>query len=96
MTCIIANVKAYASNLHSAGDELERQHQLITQRAEAKVQERMHDASLQYQAIEKLALDPIPIHCGERRERLPQPVGTVENPAVHCGERSPPPQRGIN
>ncbi len=36
---IIANLQAYTSNLRSVGTELERQHQLTLQRAEARAQQ---------------------------------------------------------
>jgi hypothetical protein len=52
---IIANLQAYAGDLRSAGAALERQHQLTMQQAEAKVQQTLHDASLQFQAVEKRA-----------------------------------------
>ncbi len=53
----IANLQAYASNLQSAGAELERQRQLIMQHAQAKVMHALHEASLQNQAAEKRAID---------------------------------------
>ncbi len=52
---IIANLHAYAGNLHSAEAEFERQHQLTMQQAEAKVQQMLHDVSLRLQAVEKRA-----------------------------------------
>ncbi len=54
---IIANMPAHASNLHSGGTELERQHQLTTQRVEAKIELLLQDASIQYHAAEKGAID---------------------------------------
>ncbi len=43
---IIGNLQAYAGNLHSAGAEFERQHQLTMQQAEAKAQQMLRGASL--------------------------------------------------
>ena len=87
---IVANLQAYTSNLHSAGAELERQHQLTMQRAEARVQQLLQDASLQYQAAEKRAIE------AESDSKLAQrPRKAITAASGNSSRFSCPPRRAI-
>ena len=53
---VIANLQTYANILKSAGQDLERQHQQILSTAEARVQAMLSEATANYAAVERRAL----------------------------------------